>query len=153
MAGAGWRGMAWIIVALAGWLLAGQAFAGDVDRTHDARRLCVGVHAIQAEVAVTDAERQLGLMHRAELGPDSGMLFDFTTPRIACLWMKDTFIALSAAFLDAEGRIVAIADMQPGTLDTHCSPSPVRYALEMNQGWFAGRRIAPGARVEGLASP
>lgn len=112
--------------------------------------LTAGVHLIRAELADTFAARMRGLMHRERLGPNAGMLFVFDEPGIQCMWMKNTLIPLSVAFLDDSGRIISIADMRPRTEDTHCAARPARYALEMNRGWFAERGIKPGGRLRGI---
>ncbi len=112
--------------------------------------LAAGMHRIEAEVANTPGDRATGLMNRAALPPQRGMLFVFPEAGLQCFWMKNTLIPLSIAFLDDEGRIVHIADMQPQTLENHCSPKPVRFALEMNAGWFSRRGLAAGTRIGGL---
>jgi uncharacterized membrane protein (UPF0127 family) len=66
------------------------------------------------------------------------------------MWMMNTYIPLSVAFLDERGVIINIEDMKPHTQDTHPAAKPAQYALEMNQGWFSKRGIKPGARIEGL---
>lgn len=112
--------------------------------------LNAGIHVIKAEVAARDAERQQGLMFREKMGPNEGMVFLFDAPASVCMWMKNTFIPLSVAFIDEGGRIVNIEDMQPQTTDSHCAKTPVRYALEMNRGWFRQKNIKPGSIIEGL---
>ena len=112
--------------------------------------LNIGLHLIQAEVAATDSARQQGLMFRKSMGTNEGMVFVFDKPARLCMWMKNTYLPLSVAFLDGEGRILNIEDMQPLTSDSHCALKPARYALEMNQGWFAKKNISPGAQVRGL---
>jgi len=112
--------------------------------------LRIAGHALAAEVAATPGRRETGLMNRRELAPDHGMLFVFRHDQDVCMWMKNTYLALSVAFIDAEGRIRNLADMQPLTLETHCAKGAVRYALEMPLGWFAAHRVEPGARVQGL---
>ncbi|MBC7405237.1 MAG: DUF192 domain-containing protein [Cytophaga sp.] len=112
--------------------------------------LSIGIYAIQAEVAATDAARQQGLMMRPKMGASEGMVFDFQAPAGVCMWMKNTLIPLSVAFIDSEGIIVNIEDMQPETTDSHCAKKVVRYALEMNQGWFKQKSIKPGIKIEGL---
>jgi len=114
------------------------------------RRLNAGIHLIQAEIAATDRDRSRGLMHRQSLGPSDGMLFVFEQTDTQCFWMRNTLIPLSIAFLADDGRVVNVADMAPQTDTPHCSIEPVRYALEMNQGWFARRGIGPGKVIEGL---
>lgn len=112
--------------------------------------LNIGVHLIQAEVAVTDDERARGLMFREKLGENEGMVFRFPRLGKACMWMKNTLLPLSVAFIGEDGRIINIEDMQPQSLDSHCAKKPARYALEMNRGWFSKRNIQPGAMVDGL---
>lgn len=111
--------------------------------------LGAGLHNIVAEVAMTPAQRARGLMYRTEMAAHEGMLFVFERASIQCFWMKNTLLPLSIAFLTDDGTIVNIADMQPQSTDSHCSAQPVRYALEMNQGWFARRAVAPGSRLRG----
>ena len=112
-------------------------------------RLAAGMHQIDAQVAQTDEQRATGLMWRKQMPQHEGMLFAFEQPSRQCFWMKDTLLPLSAAFIDDDGTIVNIADMQPRSLDSHCSAKPVRYVLEMNQGWFDKKGIKPGARLSG----
>jgi len=112
--------------------------------------LGVGMHRIRAEVADRDATRAVGLMHRATLPPNGGMLFVFDEAGRHCMWMKNTPLPLSVAFIDAEGAVVNIADMQPHTETAHCAERPVPYALEMAQGWFAERGVRAGFRLRGL---
>ena len=115
--------------------------------------LTAGMHVIQAEVAAKDNERQQGLMFREKMGSNEGMVFVFDKPATkVCMWMNNTLIPLSVAFLDESGRIVNIENMKPQTTDSHCSKdlAVVRYALEMNQGWFKQKNIKPGSVIEGL---
>ena len=113
-------------------------------------KLTAGIHVIQAEVASTMATRSQGLMRRKSMAQGSGMLFLFDESAGHCMWMKNTLIPLSVAFIDESGEIVNIADMQPLDETTHCASRPVRYALEMNQGWFKKRGISPGTLIRGL---
>ena len=112
--------------------------------------LGAGMHLIRAEVADRDASRAMGLMHRTALAPNGGMLFVFDDDAVHCMWMKNTPLPLSVAFIDASGAIVNIADMQPHTEVSHCAAQPARFALEMAQGWFARRGIRAGTRLRGL---
>lgn len=112
--------------------------------------LTAGMYRIEAEVAADQANRMQGLMHRRTLAPQQGMLFVFTEPNRHCMWMRNTFIPLSVAFLDDEGRILNIEDMAPQTENSHCAAGPARFALEMNQGWFAQKGIRAGARIQGI---
>jgi len=112
-------------------------------------RLSAGMHQIDAQVARTPDQRATGLMWRKQMPQHEGMLFVFEQPFRQCFWMKNTLIPLSAAFIDDDGTIVNIADMQAQSLESHCSAKPVRYVLEMNQGWFAKRGIQPGSKLAG----
>lgn len=111
--------------------------------------LSAGMHLIQAQIASTPDQRSIGLMSRREMPVNEGMLFIFEQPQIQCFWMKNTLLPLTAAFLSDDGTIVNLADMKPQTTDSHCSTSPVRFVLEMHQGWFDKRGIKPGSRLAG----
>lgn len=111
--------------------------------------LTAGMHLIQAEVARTPLQRSIGLMNRPTMGGNEGMLFVFEAAGQQCFWMKNTLLPLSIAFLADDGTVVNIEDMQPQTTDSHCSRREVRYALEMNQGWFARRGIKAGSKLGG----
>jgi uncharacterized membrane protein (UPF0127 family) len=113
-------------------------------------QLSAGMHLIRAEVAADFATRARGLMHRRSLAQNAGMVFRFDQPGIHCMWMKNTLIPLSVAFLDEKGTIVNIADMQPHSEQSHCPAQPALYALEMTRGWFAERGIKAGSRLAGL---
>jgi uncharacterized membrane protein (UPF0127 family) len=108
-------------------------------------------HKLTAEVAATDAARTTGLMYRRMLPENRGMLFVFPYASPQSFWMMNTYVPLSIAFIDESGAIVNIADMKPLTTATHPSAKSAKFALEMNQGWFAKRGIKPGARVDGIA--
>lgn len=112
-------------------------------------RLNAGIHNIQAEVAQAPDERSTGLMFRTAMGANEGMLFAFEEPGQQCFWMKNTLMPLSVAFIGDDGGIVNIDHMKPQTLDSHCSAKPVRFVLEMNEGWFAKRGIKPGTKLRG----
>jgi len=113
--------------------------------------LTAGMHLIDAQVAQTPEQRQIGLMHRREMPVTEGMLFVFEQPATQCFWMKNTLLPLTAAFVADDGRVVNLADMKPQTLESHCSTEPVRFVLEMNHGWFAKRGIKAGSRLSGSA--
>jgi uncharacterized membrane protein (UPF0127 family) len=102
-------------------------------------------HALTAEVASNLTSHMCGLAFRHELPPDHGMLFAYADDQIIGFWMKNTFIHLSIAFLDADGKILEIHDMDPHEpTRTYISKSPARYALEVNQGWYSENGIDPG---------
>lgn len=112
-------------------------------------QLLVGEHALDAHVARTAEQRALGLMHRSEMAPDEGMLFVCDECAVQSFWMKDTPVPLSIAFLDEDGTILHIEDMEPHSLESHACEQPVRHVLEVPRGWFRERGIAPGSRVTG----
>ena len=112
--------------------------------------LSAGMYRIEAEVAANDQHRQVGLMNRKTMPAQRGMLFVFPQERTHCMWMRNTLIPLSVAFIDADGYIINIENMKPQTEDNHCAKVPARYALEMNEGWFAQRGIKPGFRLQGI---
>ena len=122
------------------------AFGQQLPRTE----LSAGMHLIRAEVADNFVTRMQGLMHRPSMGANEGMLFIFEEPGIQCMWMKNTLIPLSVAYIADDGSIVNVEDMKPQTEDSHCAKKPVRYALEMNVGWFASKGVRPGAKLRGL---
>lgn len=112
--------------------------------------LTIAGHKLTAEVAATNPERTQGLMHRRMMPESRGMLFVFTDVSRHAMWMENTYIPLSVAFIDSDGIIANIEDMKPHTRDAHPAVKPVRYALEMNLGWFTKRGIKAGAKIEGL---
>ncbi|MES2317567.1 MAG: DUF192 domain-containing protein [Pseudomonadota bacterium] len=131
-------------------LLLGASHAFAQQAQFATTRLTAGMHMIKAEVADTDPLRQQGLMFREKMAHNTGMVFVFDQPNTQCMWMKNTLLPLSVAFIDEEGKIVNIEDMQPQTLESHCSKKPVKYALEMNLGWFKSKNIKPGTSIAGL---
>ena len=112
-------------------------------------KLSAGMHLIDTQVALTPEQRQIGLMYRKEMPQHEGMIFVFELAAQQCFWMKNTRLPLTAAFVADDGTIVNLADMKPQTLDSHCSSQPVRYVLEMNQGWFAKKGIKAGSKLGG----
>jgi uncharacterized protein len=111
--------------------------------------ITAGMHRIDAQVASGFEERMTGLMFRTEMPQNEGMLFVFEQPTVQCFWMKNTLLPLTAAFVADDGTIVNLVDMKPQTTDSHCSTKPVRFVLEMNQGWFAKKGIKPGMKLAG----
>ena len=112
--------------------------------------LGMGMYRIETEVAASEETRELGLMFREKMATNHGMLFVFPDARQECMWMKNTLLPLSVAFLDDHGVIVNVEEMQAKTLNNHCSAGPIRFALEMNAGWFKQRGFGPGTRLLGL---
>ena len=130
-------------------LLSMAAQAQDGPQKLESIQLSAGMHLIRAELARTPDERSIGLMFRQTMASNEGMLFAFEVPSQQCFWMKNTLLPLSAAFIADDGSIVNIEDMKPQVLDSHCSAKPVRFVLEMNQGWFAKRGLKAGSKLQG----
>ncbi|BBL35453.1 hypothetical protein Nstercoris_01719 [Nitrosomonas stercoris] len=128
-------------------IISGLNTAGAENQQLPIMKLSILDHVITVELADTASARMIGLMHRRKLPENDGMLFIFPAPGIHCMWMKDTVIPLSVAFLDEMGKIINLAEMVPETLIPHCSVSAARYALEMNSGWFTARKIKVGDRT------
>jgi uncharacterized membrane protein (UPF0127 family) len=84
-------------------------------------RLSAGMHLIRAEVADSMGSRMEGLMHRTSMPEGSGMVLCSRRSAIHCMWMKNTLIPLSVAFIDQAGAIINIADMQPHSEQSHCA--------------------------------
>lgn len=130
---------------------AGPALAQDSPQLNLPRiQITAGIYQINAQVAQAPEQRTTGLMFRREMPQQEGMLFVFEQPSGLCFWMKNTLLPLTAAFVADDGTIVNLADMKPLTTDTHCAAKPVRYVLEMNQGWFAKRGIKAGSKLAGV---
>ena len=137
------------LVAACNLLAAGAAAQEAAQPKLQTVQLNAGMHAIRAEVAATFTQQAIGLMHRRDMAQHEGMLFVYDEPGVHCFYMRNTVLPLSIAFIGDDGTIVHIDDMKPLTLDSHCPPRPVRFMLEMNQGWFAKRNIKPGYRLSG----
>ena len=120
------------------------------ESTLERQQFKIGTYAIDAELARTAEERQRGLMFRESLAENQGMMFQFTQADHYCMWMKNTLIPLSIAFIDEQGKIINIEEMQANNEQTTCAKSKARYALEMNAGWYNQRQIMVGQKVEGL---
>ncbi len=135
---------------LASSMLSGTAHAQDAPQMDLPRvKISAGMHQITAQVAQSPEQRSTGLMHRKDMPQAEGMLFIFEQPTQQCFWMKNTLLPLTAAFVADDGTIVNLADMKPQTTDSHCSSKPVRYVLEMNQGWFAKKGLKAGFKLGG----
>lgn len=131
-------------------LLAALVAAPAAAQPNPVAELTAGMYRIRAEVVAEPETRARGLMHRKSLPGNAGMLFVFDAHGIQCMWMKNTLVPLSVAFIDDRGAIVNIEDMEPHSEASHCAARPVKYALEMNRGWFAARGIGPGSRLGGI---
>lgn len=139
------------LLLLAGSHLSHWAMAQDSSPQTDLPRVKIsaGMYVIHAQVAASPMQRQTGLMWRKEVPEHEGMLFAFEQATIQCFWMKNTYLPLTAAFVKDDGVIVNLVDMKPLTTQSHCSSEPVRFVLEMNQGWFARKGIKAGFRLVG----
>ena len=137
-----------VLAAGLAFLLASSVALAEV--TFRTSSVKVGSHPLKVEVAADEPQRTQGLMFRKSLGREDGMLFVFDEPAYHSMWMKNTLIPLSVAFLDRDGVILNILDMEPQTLDAHQAAGPALYAIETNAGWFAEHHVGPGERVTGL---
>ncbi|MGH6625329.1 MAG: DUF192 domain-containing protein [Burkholderiaceae bacterium] len=142
---------AFFTLVASGWLaLLGPVLAQDGPQLNLPRiKLFAGMHQIDTQLALTPEQRSIGLMFRKDMPQHEGMLFVFEQPATQCFWMKNTLLPLTAAFVADDGTIVNLADMKPQTTASHCSAKPVRYVLEMNQGWFAKKNILAGFKLGG----
>jgi uncharacterized protein len=135
-----------VLVALASAI----ALAQNAQPPLPAVQLQSGLYLIRAEVAAEFGTRMIGLMMREKMAMNDGMLFVFPGRDTQCMWMKNTLLPLSVAFIDEDGTILNIEDMKPQTENSHCSVKAARYALEMNQGWFKTKNIKAGTKILGL---
>lgn len=143
-----------LIAALAAFAaLACGARSGEGASDLPTATIHVGNHRLEVEIAATPAARARGLMFRKELPDDRGMLFVFPEERVLEFWMRNTEIPLSIAFAQSSGRIVRIADMEPGSEALVSSGMPVRYALEVNQGWYLAHGVQSGDSLGRLPAP
>jgi uncharacterized membrane protein (UPF0127 family) len=127
-------------------------FAQGVPQTQLPRAtLNAGMHLMQVQLAQNFEQRQMGLMWRKEMPQNEGMLFIFEQASVQCFWMRNTLIPLTAAFVADDGTVVNLVDMKPMSDESHCSTKPVRFVIEMNQGWFAKRNIQAGYKLTGPA--
>ncbi len=138
------------MIAFLGFLVATSALSQDGPQPRlPTVQLTAGMYVIQAEVAQTPREQTIGMMHRQTMGINEGMLFIYDSLQVRCFWMRNTLLPLTIAFIADDGSIVNLKDMAPKTETAHCSAGPVRYALEMNQGWFDKRGLKPGFKLRG----
>lgn len=112
--------------------------------------LKVGSQNVRADVAHTENTRQIGLMFRQKMGKQDGMLFVFPEIGYHAMWMRNTLIGLSVAYMSERGVILSIHEMQALSETPHQSAGPARYALEMNSGWFRSNKINVGNTIKGL---
>ena len=137
-------------VALSLYVLAAVAWAQEAPQPRlPTIEIGAGMHVIRAEVAQSPQQQQIGMMMRREMGANEGMLFVNADAGVRCFWMRNTLLPLTIAFIADDGTIVNLADMQPQSDESHCSEKPVRFALEMNKGWFAKRGLSAGTKLRG----
>ena len=139
----------WLTLGVAASSAGAQSAAAQQPQQLQAITLSAGMHNIRAELALTPEQRQKGLMYRRDLATHQGMLFVFEDATPQCFWMRNTPTPLTIAFVADDGSIVNLADMKPFDESSHCSARPVRFVLEMNQGWFAKRGIKAGFKLVG----
>lgn len=113
-------------------------------------KLNLGTGSLDVEVAANQSERSKGLMRRSSMAESRGMLFVYPSPAYFCMWMKNTLIPLSVAFIDGQGQVINVADMTPHSETNHCTQRNAMYALEVNQGWFGRHGVSAGTQVLGL---
>lgn len=141
--------MALVAQSLRGFFAASVLVCSSLALAQGTMELNVGMYRIEAEVANSDMTREIGLMNRPAMPAHHGMLFVFPEEMTHCMWMKNTLMPLSVAFMDAKGVIINIEEMAPQTLDNHCARRPARYALEMNAKWFSQKGIKAGSIING----
>jgi uncharacterized protein len=111
--------------------------------------LTAGMHVIRAELAVSADEQTTGLMFRRGMAANDGMLFVYADSAVHCFSMRNTWVALTIAFISSDGTVINLADMTPMDLSSHCSAEPAQFALQVPQGWFAKRGFKPGLKLRG----
>ncbi len=110
--------------------------------------LYVGAEEMVAELALTPEQLRTGMMFRTNLAENAGMLFPLLYTQRAAFWMKHCPLPLSAAYIDPDGIIQEIHDLQPYNTNTVFAASDnIRFVLETPQGWFQKHHIAPGVAV------
>ena len=137
-----------VVSVVLAWCPLAQAQSGPQPRLRTID-LTAGIHVIKTELAITPEQQQTGMMFRREMGTSDGMLFVNDEPGVRCFWMRNTLVPLTIAFIADDGTIVNLADMDAQSEQSHCSARPVRYALEVNRGWFAKRGLKAGVRLQG----
>ena len=139
-----------IVLLWIGYFMGNVCLAQDAPQIDLPRvKLSAGMHLIDSQIAMTPQQRAIGLMFRKDMPQHEGMLFVFEEPSMQCFWMKNTLVPLSAAFVADDGVVINLVDMKPQTTVSHCSTKPVRYVLEMNQGWFVRKGVKEGFKLGG----
>ncbi len=156
-----WLGLPWCVALLIG---AGCGGAHPGSRPEPAERLpdeptraqpklpmvklWLGPAELNAEIAASFDQIRTGMMFRQEMPENEGMLFIFARPHQAAFWMKNTQVPLSAAYLDPEGVILEIHELEPHNTNSVTAASDrVQFVLEVNRGWFDRHGVRPGDLV------
>ena len=115
----------------------------------DTIKLWVGAEEMTAEMAVTPIEEQTGMMFRTNMGEQEGMIFVLDGgPMQASFWMHNCPLPLSAAYIDTDGHILEVHDLQPHNTNAVLSATGnIEFVLETAQGWFKRHGIKPGTVV------
>ncbi len=142
----------WLLVALPFTTATGQIQPGEGKPQTGLPKitLSVGGQTVIADIAATDATREKGLMFRTKMAKNEGMLFVFPQIGYHAMWMRNTPINLSVAYIDEQGKIISIHEMEAFNETAHQALGPARYALEMNAAWFSQHKIQSGATISGL---
>lgn len=138
--------------ATAAWIMTASAQAPAGGQTFEVQTLQIqtgaGTLTYRIELAITQAQREQGLMYRPHLPERHGMLFDFGETRDVAMWMKNTLIPLDMLFIRADGQIARIeANAAPHSLTIRTSGGPVRAVLELAGGEAARAGIRVGDRL------
>jgi uncharacterized membrane protein (UPF0127 family) len=139
--------------AAALWLLCAAVPAAMAASAAERVTIDANGHRILAEVADTPDTRDLGLMFRTAMPADHGMLFVYPNDARHCMWMRNTYVPLSVAFLDEHGRVINTDEMVPRTDTSHCAAGPARFVLEMPAGWFLQHGVGGGTRLDFTVAP
>ena len=139
--------------AAALWLLCAAVPAAMAASAADRVTIDANGHRILAEVADTPGARDRGLMFRTAMPADHGMLFVYPNDARHCMWMRNTYVPLSVAFLDEHGRVINTDEMVPRTDTSHCAAGPARFVLEMPAGWFLQHGVGGGTRLGFTVAP
>ena len=120
-------------------------FVSNLDASRD---IDITKYLSEIEIVSKYEDRKKGLMYRTSIPNNYGMLFVWPYEGQQCMWMKNTYIPLSVAYMDIRGKIIEIYDMVPFSKDSVCSTKAAKYALEVNSGWFEEKDINIGDSIE-----
>ncbi len=120
-------------------------FVSNLDASRD---IDITKYLTEIEIVSKYEDRKKGLMYRRSIPNNYGMLFVWPYEGQQCMWMKNTYVPLSVAYMDIRGKIIEIYDMVPFSKDSVCSTKAAKYALEVNSGWFEEKDINIGDSIE-----